>query len=180
MSKDSKTKSTVILFLLFIPAGYVTYLFHEFGHWMIGESLGNDMFYSLNGVWPRSGHYIQSSDNVYVSLGGPLCAILQSIFVLIIIGKFKTIYAYPFVFFPVFTRFFSLIFGGFSKQDEARVSTILDIGTYTVAFIVLLILITILLRSSHKLRIGLKYNCYFMAISTACLLMVIQTYKMIW
>jgi|WetSurMetagenome_2_1015567.scaffolds.fasta_scaffold200547_2 hypothetical protein len=180
MSKDSKIKFNVIIFILFIPAGYITYFFHEFGHWIVGELLGNDMVYSLNGVWPRIGHYINSSHSLYVILGGPIFTILQSIFVLIIIEKFNAIYAYPFVFFPVFTRFFTLILGGFSIQDEAKISTIFNIWTYTIALIVLFVLLIILLRSSYKLRIGLNYNCYFMAISSAVLMMVIQTYKLVW
>ncbi len=36
------------LFLLLIPAAYLTYLFHEFGHWSVGEILGNPMVYSMN------------------------------------------------------------------------------------------------------------------------------------
>jgi len=167
------------VFLLFIPAAYFTYLFHEYGHWIVGEILGNDMVYSLNGVWPRDGHFIKSNHSLIVSLGGPLFTIIQSILVLLIIEKYKTIYAYPFVFFPVFTRIFTLILGGFSIQDEAKISATLEIGAYTFALIVILLLLIILLRSSHKLKIGLNYNCYFMAISTACLMLVIQTYKLI-
>lgn len=30
--------------LLFIPVAFITYLFHEFGHWVVGEILGNDKF----------------------------------------------------------------------------------------------------------------------------------------
>jgi hypothetical protein len=33
---------------------------------------------------------------------------------------------------------------------------------------------------SKDSKIGLKYNCCFMAMSTASLMMVIQTYKLIW
>jgi len=88
-------------------------------------------------------------------------------------------YAYPFVFFPVFTRFFSLLLGGFDKQDEAKIAALLDVGPYTIALIVLFVLLVILLWSGYKLRIGLKYYGYFMAVSTACLLMVIQTDKLI-
>ena len=51
-------KFLVRLYLLFIPIAYISYLFHEFGHWIVGEILGNDMIYSLNYVWPRDGHYL--------------------------------------------------------------------------------------------------------------------------
>ena len=138
------------------------------------------MVYTLNGVWPLGGHYINMNDSLLVNLGGPVFTILQSIMVLIIIEKFKIIYAYPFVFFPVFSRFFSLILGGFGKQDEAKVSAIMEIGIYTFAVIVLIVLLIILLKASYKLKVGLKYNCYFIAISTACLLLIIWTNELIW
>ena len=42
--------------LLFILAAYFSYLFHEFGHWTIGEILGNKMVLNLNYTWPKSGY----------------------------------------------------------------------------------------------------------------------------
>ena len=128
MNNNSKLRLNVLVFLLFVPAGYFTYLFHEFGHWTVGELLGNDMAYTLNGVWPKKGQFLNPDHSLYVYLGGPVFTILQSIFILILIETYKTVYAYPFVFFPVFTRFFSLILGGFSKQDESKISAILNAG----------------------------------------------------
>jgi hypothetical protein len=165
--------------LLFILAAYTTYLFHEFGHWIIGVILGNDMVYSLNYVWPKSGHYIEASHDLYVLIGGPAFTIIQALFCLLIIEKYRSLYIYPFVFFPVFTRYFSLLFGGFSKQDESKISGILSAGTYTVAIIVLFILVLIVTRCSSKLRIGIKDNSYVLVVSTLCQLLVIGTYKLI-
>jgi hypothetical protein len=165
--------------LLFIPAAFVTYLFHEFGHWSVGEILGNDMAYSLNYVWPKNGQYIAASHDLYVSIGGPAFTILQSMFALLIIEKHRSLYTYPFAFFPMFNRFFSLLFGGFSKQDEARISATLGVGTYTVAIIVLLVLVLIVMRCSSKLRIGFKNNSYIVTLSTLCQLLVIGTYELI-
>jgi hypothetical protein len=178
MSADTKSRFNVLVFLLLIPASYITFLFHEFGHWIIGEFLGNDMIYSLNGV-RTTGGFLNSYDSLYVILGGPLFTIFQAIFFLIIIEKFKTIYAYPFVFFPVFMRFITLTLGRFSGQDEAKISTILNIGTYTIALIVLGILLITILRASYKLKIGLKHNSYFIAISTVCIFLVTETAKLI-
>jgi hypothetical protein len=164
---------------LFVPVAYMSYLFHELGHWLVGELLGNDMAYSLNYVWAKSGHYINASHEVYVSIGGPAFTILQAIIFLTILVKYKSIYLYPFIFFPMFMRLFSLVFGGFTLQDESRISSILDIGTYTVAIIVVLILSLIVLEASLLLKINMKTNAYFFTISTGCLLLVIGTYKMI-
>lgn len=164
--------------LLFIPTAYITYLFHEFGHWSIGELLGNDMSYSLNYVRPRTDGYLDASHDVFVSIGGPGFTILQSLIGLLIIEKYKTFYAYPLVFFPMFNRFFSLAFGGFGRQDEARISVLLDAGTYTVAVIVIAILVLMVVRCSSILKIDRRNNGYISMVSTACQLLVIGSYEL--
>lgn len=170
-------KILVRLYFLFIPIAYFSYLFHEFGHWIVGVFLGNDMIYSLNYVWPRSGHYLNESHNLYVSLGGPAFTILLALISLFILEKYSTVYAYPVLFFQFVLRFFSLVFGGFSQQDEARISTILGTGAYTAAIIVVLILLIIVIRASYKLRIDFKQNGYFFTVSIISQLLVIATYR---
>lgn len=177
---ESRLKLDLLIILLFIPAGYLTYLFHELGHWTIGTLLGNEMVYTLNGVWPRNEYYLSNDHGIFVLLGGPVFTIFQAAFFSSIIERGKNHYAYPFLFFPVFSRFFSLFLGGFAKQDEAKISAILEIGRYTAASIVLMILFMILLRASLKLRIGLNYNCYFFAVSTVCIILIIKTYEFFW
>jgi hypothetical protein len=164
------------LILLFVPVAFISYLFHEFGHWSIGEILGNDMAYSLNWVWPKSGQYIIAEHGLYVSIGGPAFSILQALMALIVIEITRTEYAYPFLFFPFFSRFFSLAFGGFSKQDEAYISASLGIGNITVAILVLVILLLLVWRGSNKFKYGFKENSFFILISTVCQLIVIGIY----
>lgn len=171
-------KILVRLYFLFIPIAYFSYLFHEFGHWSVGEILGNDMFYSLNYVSPKTGHYINESYDLYVSIGGPAFTILLALIALFILEKFSSVYAYPVLFFQFVCRFFSLVFGGFSKQDEAGISRLMGIGTYTAAIIVLVILVLIVIRASYKLKIDLKHIGYFFTVSIICQLMVIATYKL--
>ncbi len=167
----------VRFFLLFIPIAYFTYLFHEFGHWSVGEMLGNRMVYSMNLVWARDGHYLDASHDLFVSLGGPGFSLLQAIVALLVIEKFRLLYAYPFAFFPMFNRFFSDLFGGFSKQDEARIALLLGTGTYLVAIIVLGLLLLIVIRCSYRLNIGAKTNGYIVTVCTVCQLLVIGTYQ---
>lgn len=179
MLTSSRNPIDVKFFLLFIPVAYGSYLFHELGHWSVGELLGNRMVYSLNYVWPREGHYVQESHGLYVSIGGPLFSVLQAVLALLIIEKLTAQYAYPIAFFPMFNRFFSLLLGGFSKQDEARISILMGTGTYLVAIIVLSILLLIVIRCSYKLGIESKTNGYIVTVSTVCQLLVIGTYEFI-
>lgn len=176
MSEMSK-KTKANLYLLFIPIVFCSYLFHEFGHWIVGEVLGNDMYYSLNYVWPESGSYIDPDHNLYVSIGGPAFTIILSLIGFIIIELYDSLYAYPIVFSQFVIRFFSLAFGGFSNQDEARIANILDVGIFIVPIIVLVILLSLTIRSSIKLKIDLKTNCYFYAVAVFSQLIVIATYE---
>ena len=178
MLSDSQKPIDVRFFLLFIPIAYFSYLFHEFGHWSIGEILGNRMVYSMNYVWPKDGHYLQQSHDLYVSIGGPGFSVLQAFIAFLIIEKFGTLYAYPFAFFPMFNRFFSDIFGGLSKQDESRIAALMGTGTYLVAIIVLSILLLIVIRCSYKLKIDAKTNGYVVTACTVCQLLVIGTYEL--
>lgn len=151
-------KSIIILTLLFIPVAFTHNYFHEFGHWIFGKLQGYDMEIGLNGVWPKNGNYNAVLHGVLVGIGGPAFSILMALIFMMLIEKYKYIYAYSFVFFPLFSRFFSLSLGDFSAQDEAGISTSLGLGTYTVAIIVVSLLLIIVSRASYKLRIGFKYN----------------------
>ena len=164
--------------LLMIPVAFLTYLFHESGHWLVGELLGNKMIFSLNNAAPFSGNYIHKTDSLYVLMGGPTFTILQAIIFLIIIEKPQSVYAYTAVFFAGFIRFFSILFGGFNLQDEAKISAILNTGTYTVAAIVLVILFLIIWRSSYLLKLNIKAVGYFTVLSVISSLLVIGTDKL--
>ncbi len=169
--KESKINWKLALW--FIPIAFFTYLFHEFGHWSIGELLGNDMYLSLNSSNARSGVYISESHNLYISMGGPIFTILQAMLFLVITQKTKSIYAFSLVFFAAFIRFFSIIFGGFSMQDEARIASQLDVNNYLIAVIVLLILFIIVWRASRIIKLNMKAIGYFITLSTLAILLVI-------
>ena len=71
--------------LLMIPVALLTYLFHEFGHWSVGELLGNKMVLSLNNAAPLTGNYVHKTDSLFVLIGGSAFTILQAIIFLIVI-----------------------------------------------------------------------------------------------
>jgi len=166
------------LILLFVIAAYGSYLFHEFGHWSIGEILGNDMTYSLNSVSPRSGSYVDPSHDLYSLIGGPAFSILQALIALLLIEKYKNLSIYPFAFFPMYSRFFSLAFGGFDRQDEAKIAVTLDAGRYAVGIVVVVMLVLIVVRCSSTLKIDLKSNGSVTVLGTLCQLLVIGSYEL--
>lgn len=168
-----KNEYRPLLLLSFIPVAFLTYLFHEFGHWVFGELTGNDMAMNLNYCWVKSGAFHTEKDALISSIGGPAFTIIQAFTALIVIEKWKTIHAYPVLYFAFFVRFFAVVFGGFMKQDEAAIALSLGIGKYTVAIIVLGVLFAMVFRGSHILKIDLKGNLIYFAVSTAAILSVI-------
>lgn len=179
IERDTDGKVELKLLLLFIPVAYFSYLFHELGHWAIGEILGNKMTFSLNDASPQSGHYIDSSHRLWVILGGPAFTIILAAAFLLIIKLYKAKWAYPVVFFQFFCRFFSLVFGEFVIQDEAKISAILETGKYTIAIASILLLLFMAWRGSSILKLNFKSNWYFFTISVFCELLVIATDKLI-
>ena len=177
MLPESQRRLDLRFFLLFVPIAYFSYLFHESGHWSAGELLGNRMLYGLNAVSPRYGCYLHASDDLWVSLGGPAFSLLQAVLALWVVEKFRALYAYPFAFFPMFSRCFSDLFGGFARQDEARIAFLMGTGSYWVAIAVLGLLLLIVVRCSYRLNIKAKTNGYIVTVCTVCQLLVIGTYE---
>ena len=171
-----KSQDIIRLMLVFLLAAYASYLFHEFGHWLVGTLLGNEMAMSLNGTWLKSGTFLKESHSLYFGIGGPSFTVLQAVIALIIIEKCKTLFAYPFLIFPFIFRVFSLTLGGFSAQDEAGISATLGLGKYTVALVVCSILLALVWRGSHVLKLNGMAVSGFIFCSVVLNLMVIATH----
>ncbi|NMH88694.1 hypothetical protein [Flavivirga algicola] len=165
--------------LSFIPIAFFTYLFHEFGHWVVGEILGNDMTLSLNSSNARTGVLIKEAHNLYISIGGPAFTILQALIFLLITKHKKSVYTYSVTFFAVFSRFFSIVLGGFSQQDEARISLMLNVNKYLIATIVLSILLLIIWKCNRIMKLNFKAVGYFITLSTLVILLVIVVINLI-
>jgi len=163
----------------FIPIAFLTYIFHELGHWTFGELFGNDMTLSLNNSAPQTGHFIDDSDALWSAIGGPLFTMLQALIFLLLTWLTKSIYAYSFTFFAVFLRFFSIVFGGINLQDEARIAAMLDMNKYLVAAITLSILFFILWRSNRIMNLNKKAIGYFTVLGVFAILIVIGVNELI-
>jgi hypothetical protein len=175
--KESQINWKVVI--SFIPIAFSTYLFHEFGHWSMGELLGNDMTISLNNSAPKSGYFINDSSALWSAIGGPLFTILQALIFLLITWLTKSIYAYSIAYFAVFSRFFSILLGGIDLQDEAGIASMLDTNKYLVAAIVLTILFLILWRCNRIMKLNTKAAAYFIVLGTFAILIVIGVDKLI-
>jgi hypothetical protein len=175
--KESQINWKVVITL--IPIAFITYLFHESGHWTLGELLGNDMTLSLNNSSPQNGHFIDDSDALWSAIGGPVFTILQGLIFLLLTWLTKSIYSYSITFFAVFSRFFSIVFGEINLQDEARIASMLGTNKYIIAAIVLTILFLILWRCNRIMNLNMKAVGYFAVLGTFAILTVIGVNELI-
>jgi len=174
--RESRIDST--LALLMVPVAFLSYLFHECGHWTVGELLGNDMVLGLNYADVSSGAYAGPSDALLVSLGGPLFTLLQALVAWLIVERTKSMAAYPFLFFAAFCRFFSTLLGGYKLQDEARIASLMHLPGFVPAIVVLSLLAVLVWRGIRVLRLPAKAVGYFTAMSTAVILLVIAVARL--
>lgn len=165
--------------IAFIPIAFISYFFHEFGHWSFGEILGNDMTLSLNNSAPKNGYFIDESDALWSAIGGPLFTILQGLIFLLLTWLTKSIYAYSISFFAVFVRFFTIVFGGINLQDEARIAVMLDWNKYLVAALVLAILSLILWKCNRIMKLNMKAIGYYTVLGVFAMLIVIGVNELI-
>ena len=180
ISNDLKeSQISWIVVILFIPIAFITYFFHEFGHWTLGELFGNDMVLSLNNSAPKSGYFTDESIALWSALGGPVFTMIQALAFLLITWITRSIYAYSITFFAVFSRFFSIVFGDINLQDEARIASMLNVNKYIIAAIVLTILFLSLWRCNRIMKLNMKAIGYFTVLGTMAILIVIGVNELI-
>ena len=133
---------------------------HEGAHYIMGELLGYNMWFSINRVGLAEGqNYNEEWHRQLVAMAGPLITIIQAIVFFIILKKTKNIKWYPFIFITVLMRLFAAVISGFiNPNDEARVSLWLGIGKMTLPIIVSLGLIYVLINASKTLNLKWKFN----------------------
>jgi hypothetical protein len=166
------------LALLMVPVAFLTYLFHECGHWTVGELLGNHMVLGLNSADVSGGGYAGPSDALLVSLGGPMFTLLQAFVAWLIVERTESMAAYPFLFFAAFCRFFSIVLGGHALQDEARIASLMHLPGFVPAIGVLSLLAGLVWRGTRVLKLPAKAVGYFTAMSTAVMLLVIAVVRL--
>lgn len=141
-------------------AVFLTFFFHEGAHYIMGETLGYDMWMNLNSAGIKdNGTYNKAWENQLVSAAGPIFTIIQAIIFYLLIKKSKNLNWYPFLFVTALMRFFAAVISAFiMSNDEARISEWLGIGKMTLPVIVSLFLIILISKTTIEQKISWKFN----------------------
>jgi len=143
-----------ILFLVVIASC----LIHEFGHYITGVFLGNDMGMNLNRAYPVDGSYAASLHYPVVVSAGPVITILQGIVALVLMYVFGTTkWLYGFLIEPVTLRIWPYLVSPLMSQDEAIVSDHLGMSPWILPIFVWLLLGALAWWGSKKMKVSLKF-----------------------
>ncbi len=148
----------------------LTFVSHEFMHYLTGELLGNDMLMSLNKGYPKNGSYLQDWHFSVITLAGPLWTVLQAIAIFLLLRKKNIPSLFPFLVSPVLMRWIALFVSIRTPNDEARLSRDLGLTLWTLPAIICCFLLYLLFLTIKKNR----YNKSFV-ITTISLTLVFSS-----
>jgi len=154
------TKDNSIDIKYFIVTGlavFLTWLIHEFSHWMTGTILGNEMVMTLNQSFPISGEYKESWHYQLTSAVGPIITIIEAIVIYLIMRHNRRAILYSTLFACFMCRFGATLLSFRNPNDEARISQYLGIGTFTLPVIVTLFLLILLIATTLKYKFSFRY-----------------------
>jgi hypothetical protein len=139
-------------------AVFLTWILHEFSHWTAGELLGLPMTMSLNKTYQLRAETSTVINAEIISIAGPLFTLCQAVFVFLLIKKTKNWLLYPFLLVCFYMRLMASVVSFRNPNDEARVSGLLGIGTFTLPLIFSVILFLLVYQTAKNNKFSIRFN----------------------
>lgn len=154
---------TVRFSLALIAVGIATFAVHEFAHWIAGVVLGYEMLASPNHVWAAGA--IHPADATLISAAGPLMTIIQGLIGHVLVRRRGSLLGFAMLYMAFFTRLLAAAVSIFNPNDEARISTSLGIGAWTIPAVVVTSLFVLTYLASRRLKLSIRDQllCYVAA-----------------
>jgi hypothetical protein len=153
-----KTKIDKKYVAVFAIAVFLSWTLHELAHWSVGEYLGYKMVITLNSGYPLSGQYSKDLHYQIISGAGPIFTLCEALLVFILMIQRQRILLYPFLFTCFYMRLFATIISFRNPNDEARISSAIGIGKFTLPIIMTSILFALIYKVSKKYSFSSNFN----------------------
>lgn len=151
-------------YAVLLVAGLLTYLVHEGAHWVVGNSVGLDVRYSLNGVTPRGP--ATAAQHLLMSAAGPLITILQAVIAFLLVRRYASASAFAFLLWAAFMRVVASGISLILPNDEARIGSALHLGYWTLPLLVSLLLIGLAWHAARAFQVRKRdYFFTYLALS---------------
>ena len=143
---------------VFAVAVFFSWSAHELAHWVAGEWLGYKMGMSLNAAYPLCGYYLQDSHYQLVSAAGPVFTLCEAIVVFVLMLQRRRVLLYPFLFTCFYMRLFAMVISFRNPNDEARISSALGAGKFTLPLVMTALLFLLVCKISKQYRLRTIFN----------------------
>ena len=164
-------KITIKYILAGIFAVILTWVVHEFTHWLTSELFGYETIMRLNGTSVVEGESPTECQEAIISISAPIVTILQGLIVFLILkSRDWNKYLYPFLFTAFYMRLLAGLANFVNLNDEGRVSQFLGIGTFTLSIIVSGLLFYMVYKVSKRYSLGWKFQ-----LGTVLIIMILSS-----
>lgn len=164
LRSDAMARRPAVFPAAFYPAlfgvGLATFVVHEFAHWATGVALGHEMVATLNSV--SSVGAVSTRDQGLIAAAGPAITLAQGLLGLWLAWARRSHLGFALLYSAFFMRLVAAGVSVFHPNDEARVSQLLGLGTWTLPALVVGGLLLAVAWASRRLRLGWREQalCY--------------------
>jgi hypothetical protein len=158
MTKYARLKIDKIYIAVFAIAVFFSWILHELAHWTVGEYLGYKMGMTLNSSYPISGHYSSDLHYQIISAAGPVFTLCEATLFYALMRHENRVLLYPFLFTCFYMRLFATIISFRNPNDEARISSAIGIGKFTLPLIMTTILFRLIYKTTKDYKFDSKFN----------------------
>ena len=177
MGRSTSIFSTRFFATLFL-VGIGSFLIHELAHWLAGVGLGYDMVATPNHVWSKTPMSI--TDQSLVSGAGPLITIAQGLLGFWLVRSRSSHFGFALVYIAFFMRLLAAGVSLFNPNDEARISSLLGLGTWTLPVLVVIGLLTLVVAASRQLRLSFRDQFFCYLVSSIAVTLIVGADMTLW
>jgi hypothetical protein len=160
---------------IFAIAVAFSWILHEFMHWIVGKVLGYPMVMTLNSGYLEKGKFENDGHYQLISIAGPIFTVGVAVFVFMLMKNHKRPLLYPFLFTSFYMRMFAAVISVLNPNDEARVSSYLGIGKFTLPIIVTGLLFFLVYKISKEYKFNWQFNLANLGLAILFTSMIILT-----
>jgi hypothetical protein len=155
-AKANKTDTRYIF--VTAVAVVITWVLHEFAHWLAGVFLGYDMVMTFNSTFPVNNRYTTDLHYQLISAAGPALTLAEAIIIFMVMMQRKVKLLYPFLLTCLYMRFLATVMSIRNPNDESRISKSIGLGTFTLPIIMIAIFFILVYKVSRQYRFDTKFN----------------------
>ncbi|MGY1424502.1 hypothetical protein [Lysobacter sp. A289] len=121
------------------------------------------MMVGPNHAWPKGD--LTHADAILISAAGPIVTIVQGVIGFILVYNRRLLFGFALLYIAFFMRFLAAIVSIFNANDEARVSSDLGLGLWTIPTLVVATLFMLTYLASRRLKLSFRdqFLCYVVA-----------------